>query len=820
MNIMKKKLTGLKFSLCQMKVLPGRPDVNAAYIVDEIKDAISRGVDIIIFPEMATAGYFIGDLYEDDAFARDIVYLERSIREATAAGITAILGTLVPLQKEKGEDGRTRLLNAGVIYSNGKYVGHVAKTLQPNYRIFDDDRHFFSGRKIALEERKWPEERLEPFLLKMKDGREINLGLILCEDMWHESYPINPAKILAEKGAEIILNLSASPWTWQKNRKRHQIIKEISKESGIPFVYVNNAGIQNTGKNIILFDGSSTVYDASGDIIFQVPAYSDGSFDFEFGARMKVLARERVDDTEELYKAMRTAITEFFGGLPPEKQKMILGLSGGIDSSLSATLYADALGKNNVIGINMPSKFSSEETQNLARALADNLGIVYEVRPIQSVVDVISVASGVKEGSLAYENIQARVRMEILAARSQELGCLFSANWNKVEAAFGYGTLYGDMAGAIALIGDLVKREVYQLADYMNREVFKREVIPARCFEIAPTAELKLNQKDPFDYGGLERRGYHDEMVRSFTEFRRNPEWFLELFEKGLLEKELMLDRGRIKELFPTSRRFIYDLEKQWRAFFGAYFKRIQGPPIPIVSKRAFGTDLRESLLSPHFTKRYFELKADLLKKEPTRVAIYGGSFNPPSLHHFLITKKLLEWFDEIAIVPCGPRSNKDSLKATPNELRKEMVLLNFEGSGRVKVDAYDLDGGIFTPAYFLDEKYKKLYPKKEIWHIVGGDLIAGGGDGNSEIQKSWKYGNEIWNELNFAVVIRPGFNISPDDLPPKSEIIECENLTGSSTALRKMINKDEDASPYLKPAVYELIKKSGLYKSAGKEIL
>jgi len=606
-----------------MKVVLGRPDVNVAYIVDEIKAAVSRGVDIILFPEMSTAGYFIGDLYEDDVFTKDVAHLERSIREATSGassgvdgGITAILGTLVLLQNSKGEDGRTRLLNAGIIYSNGKYVGRVAKTLQPNYRIFDDDRHFYSGRKIALEEHKWPEEKIAPFLLKMKDGRELSLGLILCEDMWHEFYPLNPTQILAEKGADIVCNLSASPWTWQKNRKRHEVVKEISKKSRVPFLYVNNVGIQNTGKNIIIFDGSSTVYNSRGEVIFQVPAYGEGSHDFEFGEKMKVLPEEPQNDTKELYQAMRTAITEFFAALPPEKQKIILGLSGGIDSSLSAALYTDALGKDNVIGINMPSKFSSEETQNLARSLANNLGIAYEACPIQGVVDSISAATDVKENSLAYENIQARTRMEILAARSQELGCLFSANWNKVEAAFGYGTLYGDMAGALALIGDLVKREVYQLADYMNKEVFKREVIPARCFEIAPSAELRLNQKDPFDYGKIERRGYHDEMVRAFTEFRRSPEWFLELYKKGSLEKELMLEEGRIKELFPTSRRFIYDLEKQWRSFFGAYFKRIQGPPIPIVSKRAFGTDLRESLLSPHFTRRYFELKSDLLREK------------------------------------------------------------------------------------------------------------------------------------------------------------------------------------------------------------
>lgn len=810
---MTKELAGITIALCQMKVVPGRPDLNTAYIVEEIRKAQERGVGLIVFPEMATTGYFIGDLYEDEAFLRDVADLNGEIRKATAGGITAIVGTPVLVPGHTGEDGRERLLNAAVIYAAGRYVGHVAKTLQPNYRMFHDDRHFFSTRKMALEEGKQPSELLEPLTLSLKSGRTIQAGVILCEDMWHETYALNPAKILTEKGAEILVNISASPWTWQKNRKRHQVVRRLAETCRVPMVYVNNVGIQNTGKNIIVFDGSSTAYNAAGEAVFEISPHADGTRDMVLAENMPVLPAARQDDSKELYEAVRAAVREFFAMLPPNRRKVLVGLSGGIDSSCSAAIYVDALGAENVIGITMPSKYNSDKTQNLARAVATNLGISFEARPIQGIVDAIAKSTGITEGGLAYENIQARTRMEVLAARAQDLNCVFSANWNKVEAAFGYGTLYGDMAGAIAVLGDMVKREVYQLADYLNREVFRRDVIPQECFDMAPTAELRENQRDPFDYGKISRRGYHDEMVRAFTEFRRNPEWFLEMYRRGLLEKELLLDAGSLKALFPTTRHFIQDLEKRWRMFFGAYFKRIQGPPIPIVSKRAFGMDLYESLLSPYFTEVYYELRAEILSREPARVAIFGLSANPPHMSHRRVVGQLLGWFDEVVVVPCGNRDEKDTLKDTPLEARKEMTRLTFGDLPNVRIDAYDLDNDTYTPTYALDERYRKLFPGKEIWHAVGGDLVTGGRDGKAEIQRSWRKKEEVWQTVNFVVMARPGFTVVPEDLPPNADILEFEELIGSSTLVRERIAKGEDVRPLLAPGVYEYIEAQGLYR-------
>jgi nicotinate (nicotinamide) nucleotide adenylyltransferase len=313
----------------------------------------------------------------------------------------------------------------------------------------------------------------------------------------------------------------------------------------------------------------------------------------------------------------------------------------------------------------------------------------------------------------------------------------------------------------------------------------------------------------------MDRRGYHEEMVRAFSEFRKNPEWFLDLYKKGLLENELMLSKGRLSELFPNARLFIFDLEKHWRMFWRAYFKRVQGPPIPIVSKRAFGTDLRESFLSPHFTDQYARLRAEILSREPPRIAVYGGSFNPPALHHRYIVTELLAWFDEIYIVPCGVRDVKASLKDIPPDARKKMVELAFQDIPCVSIDTHDLDNGVFTPAWKVDERYKNAYSGKEIWHIIGGDLIIGGHEGNSEIQRTWKKGKKVWENVHFVVIARPGFASMTEDLPPLCEVIEIEDeyLIGSSTLIRERIARDEDVKPLLNSGVYEYIKNAGLYK-------
>jgi NAD+ synthase (glutamine-hydrolysing) len=268
-------------------------------------------------------------------------------------------------------------------------------------------------------------------------------------------------------------------------------------------------------------------------------------------------------------------------------------------------LLVHVLGPANVTAVSMPSRFNGPTTLGITGQIASSLGVELVTVPIQEMVDQLALATGVTPGDFAYENVQARARMQILATLSQKRGALFTCNGNKVEIAFGYSTLYGDQSGAIAPIGDLVKREVRQLATYLNERVFGREVIPKACIDMKPSAELSAAQSveegkgDPFDYGTVEARGYHDEMVRAFTEFRKGPEWFLSEYAAGRLEKTLLLPAGTLARLFPSPSDFVADLEDRWGRFAGAVFKRVQAPPIPIVSRRAFGYDLRERCAGP-----------------------------------------------------------------------------------------------------------------------------------------------------------------------------------------------------------------------------
>jgi NAD+ synthase (glutamine-hydrolysing) len=826
-NIHMTKLEEIKIAICQMPVVPGRPDINFNYIIKEISKASERKIDIIVFPEMCLTGYIIGDLYEDDSFVRDARNYNERIREATRSGITVIFGTLTFDPYRIGEDGRLRKFNSGLIAQNGEWIGRVVKTLQPNYRIFDDDRYFYSSRKLCAEaiaeagadKESNPACDMKNYFnpLPVKIGnREIRIGVKLCEDMWHDDYPLNPAKGLVANGAEILFNLSASPWTWQKNRKRHQVVKGLLAECKVPLVYVNNTGIQNTGKNIVIFDGSSTVYDRDGDILYQVPAFDKGTHDIVLNGNSEKIKDVTGKDTHELYLALKNALEEFLLSLPPEMRKVVIGVSGGIDSALTLAMFTHILGPENVWAINMPYQFSSRQTKAIFRKLAKNLKVNSEVRPIKRIVNAIAKTAGTEPGTLAFENIQARARMEVLSARAQEMGCVFSANWNKVEAAFGYGTLYGDMAGFVASIGDLVKREVYQLADYLNKEIFKEEVIPDECFRIAPSAELSQGQKDPFDYGNLEHRGYHDEMVRAFTEFRKNPEWFLELYIKGELEKELKLEPGHLKTIFRSGREFVKDLEKNWLLFYRSFFKRVQGAPIPIVSKRAFGTDLRESLITGYFTIRYRQLKERVFAedKPEERLAIFGGSFNPPGIHHRGISSFFSDKFDHNIVYPCGWRSDKPSANIVPLEHRLKMVEMNFRGINNVGIDLTDLQEGIYTPTWKLQEYFEKLYPKAEIWHVIGSDIISGGAEGKSEIQVSWDKGKDIWNRLNWLVVTRPGYEYSEYDLPPWSQTVQIKNIFGSGTLIRERLGRNEPIDDLVLPEIKEYIEKHKLYKN------
>lgn len=617
---MKKNLTGLKIAVCQMDVVPGRPDINVPSMIAQIKAAEKNDDDIIVFPEMCVPGYLIGDKWENDAFVRDVDSWNNQIILATKGlKIALIFGSLMHDSEMKNEDGRIRKYNAVIVAQDGKLIGWKPKTLQPNYRIFDDDRYFHSMRKLnesnyivnrahAFKYGGFP-HILQPIKITTNIG-EIKIGATICEDMWHMDYPVSPIEILAANGADIIINVSCSPWTWQKNRKRHQVVSDLLTKCNIPLVYVNNTGCQNNGKNLVVFDGSSTIYNRLGQVIYQVEPYNTGTFSWTFNESAPVLDTTEKSDVAQMYDALKCGALHF---VTDKMEKIVVGLSGGVDSAVTLAFYVSVFGPGRLLAVNMPSRYNSQTTKDLAKDTAQNLGVEYLVVPIEEMALATAKSTGVEVDTLAYENIQARMRMEILAALAQTYNGVFTCNGNMTEIAFGYCTLYADNAGVLALFGNLTKREVYQLGDYMNQVIFPQVVIPENCFTIPPTAELLTNQIDPFHYGHLTHRGYHDEMVRAFVMFRLDPEWFLEKYLAGTLESELRLEEGLLQVLFPTAEKFIHDLELRWRQFNGSVFKRVQAPPIIILQKRSFGFDLRESMLTPYFTQKYYELKNKIL---------------------------------------------------------------------------------------------------------------------------------------------------------------------------------------------------------------
>lgn len=622
----------MKISVAQLDIKAGHPDINVSKILSEIETAKNNGVDIIVFSELCVSGYLLGDEWENLAFMKDCFSYNETIKNATD-GIIAIWGNVDLDFSQKNEDGRVRKYNAAFIAQNGKYVGtsgnlnvgRVYKTLMPKYREFDDERHFYSYRKTAQDFNLNIERIISPFRVEINNEQK-KIGIILCEDMWSDDYTINPIDILLDKSTDIIVNLSCSPWTWRKNNKRHSVVRERIKNKPTYFVYCNNTGTQNNGKNIFLFDGGSTIYNPDGTFLNVAKDYTEEVITSTLFDNKIMLPNPEItldQDKKELFEGLVYGIKKFFDTLP--SKKVVIGLSGGIDSALDIVLLTEAVGAENVYAINMPSKFNSNTTKDAALQLAINLGVHYGVLSIQNAVDTTikeieqltfynygnSDTTGLSLSKLNIENIQARDRGgRVLAGVASALGAIFTNNGNKTETAFGYATLYGDVNGAIAPIADLYKHEIYELCEYYNK-LKKTEIIPSKIFNIVASAELSDDQNVDEGKGDPIFYPYHDKLVRAFVEFRLDPEDILRLYVEKKLGETILCDQSLIDNYF-TDETFIADLEKKWKAYKLSYFKRIQAPPIIAVSRRAFGFDLREAQNGVYFTREYINLKNSL----------------------------------------------------------------------------------------------------------------------------------------------------------------------------------------------------------------
>jgi NAD+ synthase (glutamine-hydrolysing) len=548
------------------------------------------------------------------------------------------------------EDGRIRRYNAVYVVQNGKMVrkktsmnflpdGLQAKTLLPNYRIFDDKRYFYSSLSLSLDYNVPLTDILQPFVLDFPDIGSVQIGVELCEDLWCKEYrfnleALNPTKILVDNGSELIINISCSPWTIGKNNARDRRVEFLYQELGnrmVPFYYVNNVGAQNNGKNFVTFDGGSTVYNCQGKPVFLANShYKEEILEIHPSIFEKSPQyREEKPSIQQKFDAIVCGL-KHLNSIMNKETSWIIGLSGGIDSSVVAALCTWVFGPERVMGVNMPTKYNSKKTQDTARKVAQNLGIRYLVVPIEDLVNlndkIIEDANFGSEkvpvSQLNKENIQAKIRgTSILSNLAAKYGGIFTNNGNKVEIALGYATLYGDVGGAVAPIGDLTKKEVYDLGRYLN-DLFKKEIIPEILFpdelfrfgndKIIPSAELKEGQIDPMKYG------YHCAVIEKINEYTKcSIEDFCRWYLDGTICSKLNISEALFKRYnLDNPAQFIEDLEWIFKLIQSSVFKRIQAPPIIITSRSAYGYDIRESQLPVFFSNEYSRLKKKILSKE------------------------------------------------------------------------------------------------------------------------------------------------------------------------------------------------------------
>jgi NAD+ synthase (glutamine-hydrolysing) len=619
--------------VCQMEVIPGKPEVNLARILRGIDEAAAAGADLVVFPEMALPGYLVGDEWENDAFLRELAALDAEIVNHTRGRCAAVWGNVravfgghppvlgrVPPLGPRGEDGRTRKYNAACVAAagrpvgNGVFTGFTPKSLLPKYREFDDARHFHALPLLAQEIGLPPADLLAPFALAI-GGVERRVGVLLCEDMWDDDYAFKPAAVLADKGAEILVNISASPFGIGKQAKRDRILERHSR--GRECWYANCTGAQDNGKNVFVFDGASPVF-VDGRKAAQGPGFREALV----GKAAGVPAEE--DEIAKIHAAIRTGLAATLARVGG--RRVVIGLSGGIDSAVVACLCVEALGAAAVVGVNMPSRHNTATTRGLAARLAENLGIRLLVAPIEEATELtrreLAGLTSAPVAGLVDENIQARDRgSRLLAGLAAQLaaidgvGTVFTNNGNKTEVAQGYCTLYGDVGGAVAPLADLYKTQVYALARHIN--AVAGGPIPAGILAVKPTAELSAAQNPDLGGGDPFQFDYHDRLLYQLVELRRDPEDVLADFAAGRLDERLGLPAGSrvVGGFFPDAAAFVADLELVWRRLKGSFFKRIQAPPIVAVSKRAFGFDLREAQIGARFTRRYAELRRDILAR-------------------------------------------------------------------------------------------------------------------------------------------------------------------------------------------------------------
>jgi NAD+ synthase (glutamine-hydrolysing) len=565
----------MRLALAQINSVVGDLDGNRERVLERLEEAKNAGADLILFPELIVTGYPPEDLLLRPGFIRAA---ERSLDEIASAcrGITALVGT-----PHFDRD----LYNACAVCAGGEVKAIYRKRFLPNYGVFDEDRYFAPGRDLIL----------------LELGKTF-IGPTVCEDMWQ---PGPPATELALAGAELLANISASPYHLGKEREREEMFVTRARDNSCFVAFCNAVG----GQDELIFDGHSCVIDDEGTVLARAPGFEEALLvvDVEpkevIGRRLRdvrrrALARERetpppvaivhvgtekppangsraraevIPFAEEL-EQMRRALVLGLGDYVEKngfREGVVVGVSGGIDSAVTAAVAAEALGPERVHCVSMPSRYSSEATREDARRLAESLGCPFKELPIGSIVDsfteTLAEPFAGTEPDLTEENVQARIRGVLLMALSNKFGWMLVATGNKSELSVGYATLYGDMAGGFALLKDVYKTDVFRLARYLNEQA-ARELIPQSIIDRAPSAELRDNQ---LDQDSLPPYDQLDRVLEQYVEHDRTLEELSDDgFDADVVQRAVaMIDR--------------------------AEYKRRQAPPGVKLRPRAFGRDRR-----------------------------------------------------------------------------------------------------------------------------------------------------------------------------------------------------------------------------------
>jgi len=535
----------MKIALAQLNFHIANFEGNSKKIINSIQKAKEKGADLVVFSELSVTGYYPNDLLEREEFVEKA---EKTVHEIAAycTGIAALVGGPSINNGQRGK----QLHNSAWFLKDGKVSALRHKTLLPTYDIFDEYRHFEPNKEFKLIE---------------YNGKK--LAVTICEDIWDEQpaankfskeklYSVSPLEELSKLKPDIIINLSASPFSYNQENQRKNILLKNAKKYHIPIAYVNQTGANTE----LIFDGGSCFINADGKICTEM-SYFKEDFQIINTDNPPVIRQPKTDVIGKIHQALILGIRDYF--FKSHLSDAVLGLSGGIDSALVCALAVEALGSEHVRGILMPSVYSSDHSISDAVQLSKNLYIKYDILKIQPMVDEFEkqlnpLFKGLAPG-VAEENIQARTRGVLVMAVSNKFGSILLNTTNKSECAVGYGTLYGDMNGGLAVIADLYKTDVYRLSNYINRE---KEIIPQNSITKAPSAELRPDQKDTDslpDYDIL------DAILFKYIEQNQSPK---EITEAGFDEKTVM----KISRMVNRNE-----------------YKRFQAAPILRISSKAFG---------------------------------------------------------------------------------------------------------------------------------------------------------------------------------------------------------------------------------------